>query len=47
VSLEVGFGGSETFFLLPVDLDVELSAISLALCLPACYHASCYNDNGN
>ena len=27
-------------FLLPVDQDVELSAPSLAPCLPACHHAS-------
>jgi len=31
---------SSPLFMLPVDLDVELSAFSPALCLPACYHAS-------
>ena len=28
------------------DLDVELSAISPAACLPAHRHASCYDNNG-
>jgi hypothetical protein len=31
-----------TLFLLPVDLNVELSAPSPASCLPEC----CYNNNG-
>lgn len=30
--------------LLPVDQDIELSAPSLALCLPACHHAFLYDD---
>lgn len=44
VSLGVGLEVSKaqtrsniTFFLLPVDLDVELSANSLAPCLPVCH----------
>ena len=37
--------GSVSFWL-SVDPDVELSATSLAPCLPACYHASCHGDNG-
>jgi hypothetical protein len=51
--LGVGFGvsnaqarSSVTLFLLPANPDVELSATSPASCLPACHHASCYDDNG-
>jgi hypothetical protein len=33
-------------FLLPVDLDVEFAAPSPALCLTACCHAFCHDDNG-
>jgi hypothetical protein len=33
-------------FLPPVDLDIELSATSPELCLPACHHASHLDDNG-
>jgi hypothetical protein len=33
-------------FLLTVDSDVELSAPSLALSLPACYHVPHHDDNG-
>lgn len=36
----------EGLFLLPSDQDGELSAPSLAPCLPACHHVSCHNDNG-
>jgi hypothetical protein len=32
--------------LLPVDQYVEVSASSLAPCLPGCCHASCHDDNG-
>jgi hypothetical protein len=32
--------------LLPADQDIELSAPSPAPCLPACYHASCLDDDG-
>lgn len=32
--------------LLFVDQDVELSALSPAPCLLACYHATCHDDNG-
>jgi hypothetical protein len=32
-------------YLLPVDLDVELSS-SPALCLPACYQDPHHNNNG-
>lgn len=35
-----------TLFLLPADPDIELSAVSLAPCLPECHHASCRDDNG-
>ena len=35
-----------SLFLLPMDQDVELSAPSPALCLPACCHASSHDDNG-
>jgi len=31
--------------LLPVDQGVELSAPSLAPCLPGCCHVSCQDDN--
>jgi hypothetical protein len=34
-----------SLFLLPVDLDVELSASSTS-CLPVCHHASHHDDNG-
>jgi hypothetical protein len=33
-------------FLLPADQDVELSASPAPPCLPACHHASHYDDNG-
>jgi hypothetical protein len=33
-------------FLLPDDLDVELSAASPAPCLPVHHHAFCHGDNG-
>lgn len=33
---------------LPADLDVELAAVSLAVCLPTCCHAlSCDHDGLN
>ena len=35
-----------SLFLLPVDLDVELSATAPAPCLPVYSHASCHDDNG-
>ena len=35
-----------TFCWLHVD-HVELSAPSLASCLPACHHVSCHDDNDN
>jgi hypothetical protein len=31
---------------LPEDQDVDVSASSLAPCLPACHHASGHDDNG-
>ena len=31
---------------LPVNVDVEFLATSPAPGLPACHHASCYDDNG-
>jgi hypothetical protein len=34
------------FFLLPAHPDVEVSATSLAPCLPVCCHASCQDNNG-
>lgn len=34
-----------SFLLLPVDQDVDLSALSPALCLPAGCHASCHDDH--
>jgi hypothetical protein len=34
------------FFLLPSHLDVELSATSLAPCLPLWHHASLHDNNG-
>lgn len=37
---------SGPLFMLPEDLDVELSAYSPALCLPACHHASQHVDIG-
>ena len=50
---EEGFGVSKAqakssvvLFLLPTDPDVELSVPPPALCLPACCHASCHDDNG-
>jgi hypothetical protein len=53
VSLGVGFRVSKSHarpsifpFLLPVDPDVELSAISPVPCLPAGYHAPCLDENG-
>jgi hypothetical protein len=53
VSLGVGFGVSDTQarptvspFLLAEDLDVELSSVTLAPCLPACSHASRHDGNG-
>ena len=39
-------GHSVSLFLLPVDLDVKLSATSLAPSLPAHCHASHHDDNG-
>jgi hypothetical protein len=46
ISLEVGFGFQKlkpglvaSFFLQPVDPDVELSATTSAPCLPVCCHA--------
>ena len=33
-------------FCLASGKDVELSATSLALCLPSCCHASCHGDTG-
>lgn len=35
-----------SLFLLPVDLDVELSATSAALCLSVCHHDFHHGDNG-
>ena len=35
-----------SLLLLPVDSDVELSAVSLALCLPAYCHVTHHDDNG-
>jgi hypothetical protein len=35
-----------TYFLLPADQDVELSANFPASCLAACCHISYHNDNG-
>jgi hypothetical protein len=32
--------------LLPMEQIVELSARSLAPCMPACHHVSCHDDNG-
>ena len=53
MSLGVGFEALEAqarlsviLFLLLVDLDVELSATSLAPYLPECPHASHCDDNG-
>lgn len=54
VSLGTGFEVSEikpgpvslSPFQLPSDLDVELSAISSAPCLPICSHASHHDDKG-
>ena len=37
---------SVSFFLLPVDVDVELSTTSPVPCLHACHHASHHDDNG-
>ena len=37
---------SVSLFLLPMNSDVELSAISPAPCLPVCCHDSCHDDNG-
>lgn len=52
VSLGVGFAGSKfqvgssvSLFLLPEDLDVELSATLPPPCLPVC-HQSWHADNG-
>lgn len=36
---------SVSLLLLPAEPDVELSATSLALCLPVCHRASCHNNN--
>lgn len=35
-----------SLFLLPVDLDIESSAISPALCLSVCHHAPCHDETG-
>jgi hypothetical protein len=32
--------------MLPVDQDIELSALSSTPCLATCYHASCLDNNG-
>lgn len=42
--LQAGCGRG--FFCLPLDPDVELGALTLAPCLPACYHASAHDNNG-
>ena len=39
-----GFKGPVCFFL-PMDQDIELTARSLAPCLPACQHVPCQDDN--
>lgn len=51
VSLEVAFDISRaqahaclSLFLMPVDLDIELST-SLATCLPVYHYAPCHGDN--
>jgi hypothetical protein len=53
MSLGVGFGVSNALVgpsvvpsRLLMDLEVELSATSLAPCLPMCYRASHHDDNG-
>lgn len=54
VSLEIGFWWFKTlkpklvslsFFQLPVIADVKLATASAALCLLACCHAYCYDEN--
>ena len=52
VSLKVGFEVSKapdrpnvTLFLLPVNLDIELSIPTPLPCLQAGYHASCHDNN--
>lgn len=35
-----------TFFMLPMDSDVELSVTCLAPCLSTCHHAYSHDDNG-
>jgi hypothetical protein len=51
VTVEAGFRVSyvqamPSLLLLPMDQDVERSALSPAPCLPACCHASHHGDNG-
>lgn len=36
---------SDSLFLLPVDLNIELSAIPPSPCLPECCHSSCCDNN--
>jgi hypothetical protein len=38
--------GSISSFLLPANLDIELSSYSPAPHMLACHHASCHNENG-
>ena len=55
MSLRVGFEVSKaqasprvslSLFQLPVDLDIELTAIFLTPCLPLCHHGPHHNDDG-
>jgi hypothetical protein len=52
VSLRMGFEVSDaqamprSLFQMSLDLNTELSASSLALYLPACYHGSLHDGNG-
>ena len=53
MSLGMDFGVSEAqagpsgfSFLLPADLDIELSAPSPVPCLLVCSHAACCDENG-
>jgi hypothetical protein len=52
VSLQVGFEvsgaqarPSDSLFLLPADLDVEILTTPQALCLPACHRAPHHDEN--
>jgi hypothetical protein len=50
VSLGMGFEGPSqaqrfSLFLMPENLDIELSATFPSTCLPVCDHTSCHDEN--